>query len=184
MLITIFTALVFALSLCADCFAVSVCSSVTLPRIDWKSVLKVGLVFAVIQSGLLFAGYEFGDLFVGYIEKAAKWIGALLLWYVGGSMFKEGLENSCEVRDLNGIRNVIIGGIATSIDALAVGISMSLAQVSTEDIVTKTTAVFLITLLSVIVGMFFGHKIGHRFGKIAEIIGGCVLIGIGIGILL
>lgn len=184
MIVAIVASLVFAMSLCADCFAVSVCSSVTLKKIEWKSVGLISLVFGVVQAGLLLLGYGFGDLFVGYVEKAAHWIGFLLLLYVGGSMIKEALEKSCEVRDLNGFKNIIVASVATSIDALAVGISLSMDRDSFGDVMLKTVAVFLVTVASVLIGMFCGHKIGHRFGKIAEFIGGCVLIGIGINILL
>lgn len=184
MIVAVIASLVFAMSLCADCFAVSVCSSVTLKRIDWKSVGFISLVFGLVQAGLLLLGYGFGDLFVGYVEKAAHWIGFLLLLYVGGSMVKEAFEKECEVRDLNGFKNIIVASVATSIDALAVGISLSMDHDSLGDMLIKGLAVFAVTVASVVVGMFCGHKIGHRFGKIAELIGGIVLIIIGMNVLL
>ena len=91
-----------------------------------KRVLLVALVFGLVQAGLLFAGYLFGDLFVGYVEKFAHWIGFLLLLYVGGSMVVEALTGKEEARDLNGIKNILIASVATSIDAMAVGISLSM----------------------------------------------------------
>ena len=98
-------------------------------------------------------------------------------------MVKEGLSKECETRDLNGFRNIIVAAIATSIDALAVGISLSMSGDSLGDVLFKALAVFLVTVLSVILGMFFGHRLGHRFGKMAEIIGGIVLIIIGLNVL-
>lgn len=184
MFISIISALVFAMSLCADCFAVSVCSSVTLKTINIKSVSLIGIVFGMVQAGLMMLGYGFGDLFVGYIEKAAHWIGFLLLLYVGGSMIKEAFEKDVEVRDLNGFKNIIVASVATSIDALAVGISLSMGGDSLSDVLFKDLAVFVVTVASVIAGMFCGHKIGRKFGSVAEIIGGCVLIVIGLNILL
>lgn len=184
MIIAIAAALIFALSLCADCFAVSVCSSVTLKKIDWPSVMKISIIFGLMQAGLMLVGFGFGDLFVGYIEKVAGWIGFGLLLYVGGSMIKEGFEDEEEARDLNGLRNILVGAVATSIDALAVGISLSLSHDSWGDFLMKDVAVLIVTIASVIVGMFCGQKIGNKYGKIAEIIGGLVLIGIGIGILI
>lgn len=135
------------------------------------------------------------DLFVGFIHKAAKIIGFLLLLYVGGSMILEGIKNDEEPRDLNGIRNIIIGAIATSIDALAVGVSMSLGQAGQDPLavdhaimvntmIADHVAVFVVTMLSVFAGMFGGYRVGRRYGRPAEIIGGTVLIGIGIGVLL
>lgn len=182
-MVAIIAILIFSLSLCADCFAVSVCSSVTLKRIDVKTVLPIAVVFGIVQAGLLLLGWAFGDFFVGYIEKAAHLIGFLLLLYVGGSMIKEAFEKESEARDLNGVKNVILGAIATSIDALAVGISLSMSGDSSSDIVSKGIGVLVVTFLSVVVGMFCGQKIGDRFGKIAEAIGGCVLIVIGLNIL-
>ncbi len=183
MFLAIISALVFAMSLCADCFAVSVCSSVTLKTMDIRNVSLIGLVFGFVQAGLMMLGYGFGDLFVGYIEKAAHWIGFLLLLYVGGSMIKEAFEKDVEARDLNGFKNIIVASVATSIDALAVGISLSMGHDSLEDVLFKDLAVFIVTIASVMTGMFCGHRIGRKFGGTAEILGGCVLILIGLNIL-
>lgn len=183
MILAIVSSLIFAMSLCADCFAVSLCSSVTLKKIEWKSVAFISLVFGVVQAAFLLLGYGFGDLFVGYVEKIAHWIGFLLLLYVGGGMVKESLEKACERRDLNGLKNIVIASIATSIDALAVGISLSMSHDSLDDVMLKGVAVLLVTILSVVIGIFCGHKIGHKLGKVAEFIGGCVLLLIGLNIL-
>lgn len=184
MILAILSSVVFAMSLCADCFAVSVCSSVTLRRLDFKSVALISLVFGIVQAGLMLLGYGFGDLFVGYVEKVAHWIGFGLLLYVGGSMIKESFEKESDVRDLNGFAHIIVAAVATSIDALAVGVSLSMSQDSFGDTVIKTVAVFVVTILSVVLGMVFGQKLGSRFGKVAELIGGIVLILIGLNILL
>ena len=188
-------AILLAVSLCADCFAVTTCSSVTLKSVTWRKVLQIALVFAFVQTLLMLIGWLFGDLFVGFIHKAAKIIGFLLLLYVGGSMILEGIKNDEEPRDLNGIRNIIIGAIATSIDALAVGVSMSLGQAGQDPLavdhaimvntmIADHVAVFVVTMLFVFAGMFGGYRVGRRYGRPAEIIGGTVLIGIGIGVLL
>ncbi len=98
-------------------------------------------------------------------------------------MVKESLEKACERRDLNGLKNIVIASIATSIDALAVGISLSMSHDSLDDVMLKGVAVLLVTILSVVIGIFCGHKIGHKLGKVAEFIGGCVLLLIGLNIL-
>ena len=183
-MIAILSALVFAMSLCADCLAVSICSSGTLKKLEWKPVIAISLIFGVVQAGLLLLGYGFGDIFVGYVEKIAHVIGFLLLLYVGGSMLKEGIAKDAEAHDLNGLGHIVIAAIATSIDALAVGISLSMGGDSLDDLLFKALAVFIVTVLSVVVGICFGQKLGERFGHIAEIIGGIVLILIGINILL
>jgi len=179
----IISQILVAISLCADCFAVSLCSSVTLRHIDFKTVLKVALAFAVIQSGLLLAGWSFGNLFVGLISKLAHIIGFLLLLYVGGSMLIEGARGKEEVRNLCGFRNVILGGVATSIDALAVGVAQSMSNQNWSFFLPLFVAVFIVTALSVFAGIFGGKSIGMRFGRVAEIAGGIILIGIGIGLL-
>ena len=173
-----------AAALCADCFAVSLCSGVTLKETRWGSVLKVAFAFAVIQTGLLLAGWAFGELFVGLVEKISHMIGFLLLLYVGGSMLVEGIRGEEEVRDLGGLKNVIIGGVATSIDALAVGVSQSMAGRDLRGVAPLLAAVFAVTALSVVAGLRGGRTLGRRFGRRAEIAGGIVLIAIGVGVLL
>lgn len=178
---------IMACSLCADCFAVSLCSSVTLKRIEWKSVARVAVAFAVIQSGLLLCGWAFGNLFVGLVEKVAHIVGFLLLLYVGGSMLIEGIkalrDGEAETRDLNGWKNIVLGGIATSIDAMAVGVAQSMAGQVWREFLPLFISVMLVTAASVVTGICGGKTIGGRFGHKAEIIGGVVLIGIGVSVL-
>ena len=180
----ILEAILVAVSLCADCLAVSLCSGVTLRDVRWKRVLGVALSFAIIQAGLLTVGWAFGHLFVGFVEKASHVIGFLLLLYVGGSMLIEGIKGKEEVRNLDGLRNVIIGGVATSIDALAVGVAQSMEDVSFAGFLPLLVSVFVVTALSVIIGLRGGSAVGRRFGRWAEITGGLVLIGIGVSVLL
>lgn len=184
MLLSILESLLLAASLCADCFAVSTCSSVTLKGISWRKILPIAFVFGVVQTALMALGWLFGDIFVGHIHKIASLIGFLLLLYVGGSMILEAVKNEDEARDLNGLKNVVIGAVATSIDAFAVGVSLSMGFVPLGKMMINFAAVFVVTMLSVAGGMFGGQKIGQKFGRPAEIIGGCVLILIGLNILL
>ena len=99
-------------------------------------------------------------------------------------MIIEALKGKDEARDLNGLRNIIVASIATSIDALAVGISMSMDQDTLPSALLKCGAVFLVTVISVVTGIVGGRRIGTRFGRGAEFAGGCVLILIGLNILL
>lgn len=179
----ILEAILLAASLCADCLAVSLCSGVTLRSVRWREILGVALAFAVIQAGLLLVGWAFGYLFVGMVEKISHIIAFLLLLYVGGSMLLEGIRGEAEVRDLSSWRSIILGGLATSIDALAVGVAQSMEGADWPGFLPLLVAVFAITALSVVVGLRGGHAIGARFGRWAEIVGGLVLIGIGVGVL-
>ena len=180
----ILESIVMAASLCADCFAVSLCSSVTLKEVRWKSVMQVALSFAVIQVGLLLVGWLFGNVFVGLIYKVSHIIGFLLLLYVGGSMLIEGIKGEHDVKNLNGLRNVVIGGVATSIDALAVGIAQSMSGQDWKGFLPLLISVFVVTAISVIGGIFGGKAFGCRFGRWAEIAGGIVLIAIGISLII
>ena len=181
---SIWEAILLAASLCADCLAVSLCSGVTLRSVRWREILGVALAFAVIQAGLLLAGWAFGYLFVGMVEKISHIIAFLLLLYVGGSMLIEGIKGEAEVRDLSSWRNIILGGLATSIDALAVGVAQSMDGADWPAFLPLLVAVFVITALSVVVGLRGGSAIGSRFGRWAEVVGGLILIGIGVSILL
>ena len=176
--------MLLALSLCADCFAVTTCSSVTLREISWKKVVRIAFTFGFVQTAFIVAGWLFGDIFVGLVEHISKWIGFLLLLYVGGSMLLKAIVNKEEKPlELCGFKNVILGAMATSVDALAVGISLSMSQPEARYLISSVVSVFVITILSVIAGMFSGQALGKRLGRIAEIVGGLVLIGIGISIL-
>ena len=187
----IWEAVLIAVSLCADCFACTLCSGVTLKGVTGRRVAGIALVFAVIQAGLLLAGWAFGNAFVGLIEKISHWVGFLLLLYVGGGMLLEGiraLRGRCDgdsVR-LDGLRNVVLSGIATSIDALAVGVSQSMVETtrSFAEFCPLFVSVFVVTALSVVSGLLGGKVLGHRFGHWAEVAGGLVLIGIGVSFIL
>lgn len=181
---SIFESILLAASLCADCLAVSLCSSVTLRKVEWKTVLKVSLIFAVIQADLLWIGWAFGGFFVGFVSRISHIIGFLLLMYVGVGMLVEGLKGEDEVKNLDGLRNIVLSGIATSIDALAVGVARSMAGAVFADMLPLLVSVFVITALSVVTGMYGGHILGKKTGRWAEIVGGIVLICIGVNILL
>lgn len=168
-------------SLCADCFAVALCSSLSMKKVSMGEVMKIALVFAVIQTAFLFVGWAFGDFIAKYVMKFVSYIGMALLVFVGGSMIKEAFSEE-ESRNLTGMRNIILAGMADSIDALAVGISMSMAGRNMSGMTVPLVAVFIITALSVIVGIKGGTVIGCRAGRPAAIAGGTVLILLGINI--
>ena len=168
-------------SLCADCFAVALCASVSMKKVSLAEVLKIALIFAVIQTSFLFIGWAFGDFIARYVIKFVRYIGMGLLVFVGGSMIKEAFSEE-ESQNLTGLRNIVIAGVADSIDALAVGISMSMAGRGLTGMTMPIVAVFVITALSVIIGIKGGSVIGYRAGRPAAVAGGIVLILLGINI--
>lgn len=173
--------ILLAASLCADCFAVALCSSVSMKKVSLGEVLKIALIFAVIQTAFLFIGWAFGDFIAKYVMKFVSYIGMGLLIFVGGSMIKEAFSEE-ESQNLSGLGNIVLAGMADSIDALAVGISMSMAGRCLEGMTVPIIAVFVITALSVIVGVRGGSAIGCRAGRPAAVTGGIVLILLGINI--
>ena len=120
-----------------------------------------------------------GGLILGIVRRFAHIIGGLLLGYVGVSMILEGTKGNMEAKDLNGWKNIILGGIATSIDALTVGAAESMNGGNFHSILPLFVSVFAVTMLSVISGIAFGRNIGNKVGKWAEIAGGTVLSALG-----
>lgn len=176
-----FKDILLSASLCADCFAVALCASVSMKNVRWTEVLRIALIFAVIQTAFLAAGWAFGDFISRYIIKIVKYVGMALLIFVGSSMIREAFSDE-ESHSLTGFRNIVLAGVADSIDALAVGISMSMAGRILPEMWVPTVAVFIFTALSVIVGIKGGSFIGGKAGRPAAVTGGIVLILLGINI--
>lgn len=196
-------ALLLAVSLCADCFACTLCAGVTLApgpgdtvsaakekrRRAWE-LLWIALAFASVHTIFLLAGWGFGSMLVGFVERISQWIGFLLLLYVGGGMLLEGiraLRGHCDLdhRRLDGFRNVLFSAVATSIDALGVGASQSMLEAGRPfaSIAGLAVTLFVVTVLVVLSGLLGGRVIGRQFGHWAEVAGGLVLIGIGVSFL-
>ncbi len=175
-----------ALSLSIDTLAVTVSSSVTLKKASFGRILYTSLMFGIIQSLLLFIGWACGASVLSFIHKIAGVIGFVMLLYIGGSMILEACRKGCceEETDLNGFKAVLLAGIATSIDASAVGVSFAMTRISVPDLIVSLVTVLLITFIAAISGIYGGCYMGRRFGKPAQFIGGLVLIIIGIRILL
>ncbi len=178
--------LLLALSLCVDTLSVTVAGSLSLGKVRASKVAMVALTFGVMQTAIMFIGWALGYSVVSYIEKISGWIGFILLLYIGGKMIWEAVTKKEEDRkvDLAGIRSLLIAGVATSIDASAVGLSMSMASVGVIEILETLAIVFVVTFLTALVGTLGGSVIGRKFGRPASIVGGIVLIGIGVWILL
>lgn len=175
--------ILMALSLCADCFALTLCSGIAFDTIKRSDVLRAALVFTAIHIGLLVTGWGLGNAVAPLLMKVSHLIGFLLLLYVGSTMVWDGLKGHGEGRDLKTWKGLLLGGLATSIDAMAVGAARSIAGGTWKDFLPLAISLAVITPITVITGLCSGNAIGRRTGPVAEIIGGCVLIGIGISLL-
>jgi putative Mn2+ efflux pump MntP len=179
-LISIF---VIALGLAMDAFAVSITSGVTLKLFRAKSALRLAVFFGGFQAIMPFLGWLAGSTFHNYIQAFDHWIAFGLLSFIGSKMIYESFlietaENKC---DPDKIATIFLLAIATSIDALAVGLSFSILQVA---ILLPIIIIGLVTFSLSLAGVYIGVKFGSWFENKMEFIGGVVLIGIGIKILL
>lgn len=183
-------AIIIAASLCADSFAVTLCSGTRMKNTGWKRVAIVSVVFALIHCCFLLAGWALGNAVAMLVLKVSRIIGFLLLLYVGSSMFLDGLQGKGQGRDLTAIKGVILGAIATSIDALAVGAAISMEEAGLtqaaawRDFMPLPVAIVGITIVTAAAGLKLGKAAASGIGKLAEIIGGLVLLLIAVTVLL
>ena len=174
--------LILGVGLSMDAFAVSVCKGLAVQRADMKTSLVCGAWFGAFQALMPLTGYFLGNMFAEAIQKYDHWVAFGLLVLVGANMIKEALSDKGEpsTPDLS-IKSMLPLAVATSIDALAVGISLAMTGAhiwSAIGIIGTTT--FIISAIGVEIGGVFGNK----YEKKAEILGGAVLILLGTKILL
>lgn len=175
--------LLLGVGLSMDAFAVSVCKGLAVRRADVKTALVCGAWFGFFQALMPLIGYYLGRVFADAIEAVDHWVAFGLLVIVGGNMIKEALDKSEEqaTPDLS-FKAMLPLAIATSIDALAVGISLAMtAEVS---IFASVALIGVTTFLLSAVGVTIGGVFGSKFEKKAEFLGGAVLILLGFKILL
>lgn len=176
---------VLAVGLCFDTFAVSLSSGICLPQIRRAEFLKITLTFAIIQSMFTLAGWLLGSGLDRLISSVDHWIAFSVLFYIGGKMIWEAFSAKDEERciDIRKFRIMVIAAAATSIDALAVGVTLAVINMPLERILIASVAIFLTTALASAIGLKWGRKIGIKAGKRSEILGGIILVIIGVKIL-
>lgn len=181
-----------AVGLSMDAFAVSICKGLGMKKINLKVAVVLGLFFGGFQAGMPVIGWALGSQFMGIIGPIDHWIAFILLAFIGGKMLweaptededededeDEGDGKDAEKIDLG---EYLILAIATSIDALAVGISFAALSV---DIMPAVSLIGITTFIFSVAGVAIGHTFGARYEKPATIVGGVVLILIGFKILL
>ncbi|MBQ5960246.1 MAG: manganese efflux pump [Firmicutes bacterium] len=171
-----------AIGLAMDAFAVSICKGLALQKLKFRHMLLAGLYFGVFQALMPLIGYYLGSIFSGFIEKIDHWVAFVLLLWIGIRMIREGLSAKDEEADADfSVKTMLILAVATSIDALAVGISFAVLSVR---IIPAVSLIGIITFVICFAGVWIGHVFGSKLNKGAEVLGGSVLILIGVKILL
>ena len=178
---TLFELMLIAVGLSMDAFAVSVCKGLSVKELRPRHALLVGLYFGGFQALMPLLGWLLGYRFETLIQRWDHWIAFVLLALIGGNMIRESFSDDEELNDDFGFRTMLLLAVATSIDALAVGITFGLLRV---DIVKAAGTIGLTTFLLSVAGVWIGRFFGARYKAGAERLGGCILILIGLKILL
>jgi manganese efflux pump family protein len=185
----VLSSLAIALALSMDAFAVSVASGVCVADLRFRHALRASLSFGLFQFAMPVAGWLLGSSFSAYIKRFDHWIAFALLAFIGGKMVKESFEvedpASCSddersKTDIRSFRTLMVLSVATSIDALAVGLYYSVLG---APILGPAAVIGVVTFAICLFGVEFGKRIGARFERWAELAGGIVLVGLGIKIL-
>ena len=179
---TFFELFLIGIGLSMDAFAVSICKGLSMQKIDKKYTLCIGLFFGGFQALMPLTGYLLGSQFSGYIERFDHWIAFVLLAFIGFNMIREARsDEEKESNDRFDFKTMLPLAVATSIDALAVGVTFAFLRVN---IVPAVSFIGCITFLLSAIGLKAGNIIGAKNRSRAEFAGGLVLILMGIKILL
>ena len=184
-----------ALALAMDAFSVSVTSGMILKQVKGGAMLKIGIFFGGFQFVMPCIGYFFGSAFSNFISSFDHWIAFVLLGFIGGKMLYEALKEDDEAEEIKNpleIRLLTMLAVATSIDALAVGVTFATMGMGVAlpcswsglALLQASGIIGVIAFLLSGAGVYIGGKFGNLFGNKAEILGGVVLIGIGTKILI
>ena len=184
---TLFDLILIAVSLSMDAFAVSICKGLSVRRVSLTHALTCGLWFGGFQALMPALGYFLGDRFSALLTKFGPWIAFVLLVFIGGKMIAEAVrpeDENVEIDKLDpplDLKEMLVLAVATSIDALAVGITFAFLNYPIGEAVT---IIGLTTFCISIGGVYVGNFFGNRYKKKAELAGGIILVLIGVKILL
>ena len=171
-----------AVGLSMDAFAVSVCKGLAMPKCTFKKAAIVGLWFGGFQALMPAIGYILGAQFQEAIASIDHWIAFVLLALIGGNMIHEALDNDEEEADASlDVKTMFLLAVATSIDALAIGITFAFLKVN---IIPAVCFIGIVTFIISFAGVKIGNIFGARYKNKAEIVGGVILILLGLKILL
>jgi putative Mn2+ efflux pump MntP len=170
-----------AVGLSMDAFAVSICKGLSVRELKLRHALLAGLYFGGFQALMPVIGYFAGSCFADMISSYDHWIVFILLALIGGNMIKESFGNEENVNDSFRVKTMLLLAIATSIDALAVGVSFAFLKVN---ILYAAIFIGVTTFVISAAGIKIGHMFGSKYKAKAEFAGGLILILIGIKVLL
>lgn len=170
-----------AVGLSMDAFAVSICKGLSVKKLSPKHALLVGVYFGGFQFLMPVIGYLLGFRFEHLITNIDHWIAFVLLAFIGGNMIKESFSKSEELNDDFGFKTMFLMAVATSVDALAVGITFAFLNVS---IIPAASLIGVTTFIIAAVGIYIGNVFGAKYKSKAELAGGIILVLIGVKILL
>lgn len=174
--------IIIAIGLSMDAFAVSICKGLSVKKVGLGHVANAALWFGGFQALMPLVGFYLGSTFAGYITEVDHWVAFVLLGLIGGNMIRESLSNDGCSHDTDFSCRKMFGlAIATSIDALAIGVSFSFLQIN---IWTAILIIGVVTALFSGMGVVLGKYLGCKFKTRAELVGGLILIALGLKILL
>jgi putative Mn2+ efflux pump MntP len=179
--------LIIALAVSLDALAVSISGAICRPSAEWKqNAFRSALFFGGFQAGMPLIGWFIGSQFAQYVASVDHWITFILLAIIGGKMIKESFEKEdgccCQESKLN-LKELTALAIATSIDALAVGVTFAF-EYERNEAITVIVLTGIITAALSATGVFIGHKFGAKYKNKAELTGGLVLVLMGVKFLL
>lgn len=179
--------LLMGIGLAMDAFAVSVCKGLAMRKVNKKQAVVIGLIFGGFQALMPFIGWMLGIQFEGYITSIDHWIAFVLLGFIGGKMIVEAIspeDGNVAIEQMDpplDFREMLILAIATSIDALAVGITFAFLD---YPIVEAVSIIGVVTFIISIGGVYAGNFFGNKYKNKAAFAGGLILVLLGLRILL
>ncbi len=183
----VFLELLFlGIGLAMDAFAVAVCKGLAMRKVNKKQAVVIGLFFGGFQALMPFIGWVLGSQFETYITSVDHWIAFALLGLIGGKMIFEALkpEEDVEIAEMDApldLKELLVLAVATSIDALAIGITFAFLD---YPIVEAVTIIGVVTFFIAIGGVYAGNFFGNKYKRKAELAGGVILVLLGLRILL
>ena len=179
---SLLTLFITAVGLSMDAFAVSICKGLAMKKLDFKKALVIGLWFGGFQALMPLAGYLLGSRFEQYVTAIDHWIAFILLSLIGANMIKESLsKEESETNDCVDVKTMFLLAIATSIDALAVGVTYAFLKVA---IIPAISFIGVTTFILSVAGVKVGNIFGTKYKSKAELTGGVILILMGVKILI